>query len=223
MYISGKNAVIELCPAGPDWIYPADCYYNFDQMAVDAKINQKRGVTKVPRYGGPPVALGGYTDFALAGKLFLDLTVGRLTFIAVTNGGSGYTSNPTVTITGGAGSGAAAKAIINTAGNVVAVVITAWGTGYTSAPTIGFTGGAGSGAAATATINQYSDVVFNQLKDAEGIRARISLVGVGASTKRPYYTGEIVPTQADIDPAVEGAVAMSFAGDGTGSIVRAEY
>jgi hypothetical protein len=71
--------------------------------------------------------------------------------IAVTKGGSGYTSAPTVVLTGGGGSGAAATAVI-TNGVVTAVNVTAGGTGYTSAPTISFTGGGGSGAAATSAL-----------------------------------------------------------------------
>lgn len=67
----------------------------------------------------------------------------------VTAGGSGYTSAPAVTVTGGGGSGATAKATILN-GAVTAVDMTNWGAGYTSAPTLGFTGGGGTGAAATA-------------------------------------------------------------------------
>lgn len=71
---------------------------------------------------------------------------------SVTNGGTGYTSAPTVSLSGGGGSGGAAIALL-TAGVVTAVVITNKGSGYTSAPTISFTGGGGSGAvAATALI-----------------------------------------------------------------------
>lgn len=74
--------------------------------------------------------------------------------VAVSAGGSGYSSAPTVTFTGGGGgTGAAATAIVD-AGVVVGVVITNPGTGYTSAPTVGFTGGGGgTGATATATLS----------------------------------------------------------------------
>lgn len=71
--------------------------------------------------------------------------------IAVSAAGTGYTSVPTVTITGGAGSGATATAVLSTT-TVGYVYITNPGTGYTSAPTIGFTGGGGSSATATATV-----------------------------------------------------------------------
>ncbi|GAB3388111.1 phage tail tube protein [Lysobacter fragariae] len=72
--------------------------------------------------------------------------------IAVTSGGTGYTSVPGVTFTGGVGTGAAATAVVEN-GVVVAIEVTNAGTGYTSAPAVGFTGGGGgSGAAATATL-----------------------------------------------------------------------
>ena len=78
-------------------------------------------------------------------------TGGGVTGAIVTAGGSGYTSVPTVTLTGGGGTGATAAATVN-GGIVSQVYMTAIGTGYTSAPTIGFTGGGGTAAAATATI-----------------------------------------------------------------------
>lgn len=71
--------------------------------------------------------------------------------VAVTAGGSGYTTTPTVTFTGGGGTGAAATAVVEN-GVVVRIDVTTPGTGYTSAPTVGFTGGGGSGATATATL-----------------------------------------------------------------------
>lgn len=75
--------------------------------------------------------------------------------INITSGGSGYTSAPTVTISGGGGTGATAKA--NLAGGAVAsIVITNPGSGFTSAPTVSFSGGGGAGAAATAVVSTAS-------------------------------------------------------------------
>lgn len=66
-------------------------------------------------------------------------------------GGAKYTSAPTVSFTGGGGTGAAATAVISN-GQVIGLTITAGGSGYTSVPTIAFSGGGGSGAAATAVL-----------------------------------------------------------------------
>ena len=86
---------------------------------------------------------------------FADIESGKsVTQITVTNGGSGYTTAPTVTITNDStdttGAGATATANV-AAGAVVSVTITASGSGFTATPTIGFSG-PGTGAAATATI-----------------------------------------------------------------------
>ena len=72
--------------------------------------------------------------------------------VSVGEGGTGYTSAPTVAFSGGGGSGATATATIDSDGRVNGVAVTAHGTGYTSAPTVSFSGGGGSGAVAAATV-----------------------------------------------------------------------
>jgi hypothetical protein len=74
--------------------------------------------------------------------------------IVVTNGGSGYTSAPTVKFQGGGGTGLSAKVTVS-GGRVTSVTFEADpvigltnGIGYTSAPAITFEGGGGSGAEA---------------------------------------------------------------------------
>ena len=102
--------------------------------------------------------------------------------ITVTKGGSGYTSAPTVTISGGGGSGAIATAVV-TGGVVTAINLKMdstltvpssvysspssttgapffEGKGYTSVPTVIISGGGGTGATAIATINSYSTIVL---------------------------------------------------------------
>ena len=71
--------------------------------------------------------------------------------VTVGNGGSSYSSAPTVSFSGGGGSSAAATATIDSDGKVNGVAVTNQGTGYTSAPTVAFSGGGGSGATATAS------------------------------------------------------------------------
>ena len=65
-------------------------------------------------------------------------------------GGVGYATVPAVTFSGGAGSGAAATAVLKN-GKVVGINVTNAGTGYSSAPTVAI-GGSG-GAAATAVLD----------------------------------------------------------------------
>ena len=63
------------------------------------------------------------------------VTAGFVSGITVTSGGSGYTSEPVVTITGGGGTGATAKAILSGDRVAVVLLITA-GTGYASVPAV---------------------------------------------------------------------------------------
>ena len=77
---------------------------------------------------------------------------GSVTSINVTNGGSGYTTQPIVSIVGGgatSGNQAFATAQI-TDGSVTGINITNGGAGYTSVPTVSITGGNGTGASAVA-------------------------------------------------------------------------
>ena len=72
---------------------------------------------------------------AAAATATATVTGGVITTIAVVSGGSGYTSVPTVTISGGGGTGASAIAIV-TGGVVTGITITSAGIGYTSNPTV---------------------------------------------------------------------------------------
>src|SRR5690606_34488739 len=84
-----------------------------------------------------------------------DLPKETVRFIRTVSGGSNYTSVPTVTVSGGGGSGLEVQAFINPITKVVShIKVLNGGTGYTSAPIITITGGGGSGATATAIITQ---------------------------------------------------------------------
>lgn len=80
-----------------------------------------------------------------------------LSHIGVISGGSGYTSAPAVSISGGGG--ASATATIS-GGKVTGVTITNAGAGYTTLPTISFSGGGGSGAVATAYNKTWFDAAW---------------------------------------------------------------
>ncbi len=73
--------------------------------------------------------------------------------ITITAAGSGYTTAPTISITGGGGTGATATATISTSGTVTGITITNKGTGYTSVPTVTISGGGGTGATGTAVLD----------------------------------------------------------------------
>ncbi len=90
----------------------------------------------------------GWSDGTAAPTVVAGGTVERVT---IGNGGTGYTTAPTVAFTGGGGTGAAGTATVS-AGVVTGVAITNPGSGYTSAPIVALTG-AGAGATAAAVIN----------------------------------------------------------------------
>lgn len=78
---------------------------------------------------------------------------GAVASAALTAGGSGYTSAPSVSFNGaGSGTGAVAVASL-TPGAVASVNIISGGTNLTGTPTLTFLGGGGSGAVATCTVS----------------------------------------------------------------------
>lgn len=95
-----------------------------------------------------------------------------VTTIAVTAGGTGYTTAPTVTISGGGGSGATATATVSGGGVVTGVTVTDGGYGYTTAPTVAFSG-PGTGAAATASKAAVANPIVAELL---GIATRLRAI-----------------------------------------------
>ena len=84
--------------------------------------------------------------------------------IAVVDGGTEYTVAPTVTITGGGGTGATATSTIDS-GAVDSITVTSGGTAYTSAPTVTITA---PGITATATATTDGDEVNSITVDDGG-------------------------------------------------------
>lgn len=117
--------------------------------------------------------------------------------ITVTNGGSGYTSAPTVVIadgSGGEGTGAVATASVSN-GVVTGVTVVKTGYNYTS-PQISFTGGNGSGAAATATTKDAIDVGGDAAEASTSIGTS-SVTSINVYEAGSGYTSPPVITIAD--------------------------
>ena len=152
---------------------------NFPTSIGGVGFASKRGPTRIKTitnkvsfletYGPPtPADVPGFGhDTALlfleeSNRLYCRRVVGtgaKYSFGAIVcTGGSGYSSSnpPTVTFTGGGGSGAKAVPIIGGKNNdkIIQIIMVNKGSGYTSAPTITFVGGVsgGSGAEATAVV-----------------------------------------------------------------------
>jgi hypothetical protein len=106
--------------------------------------------------------------------------------IKVVNGGSGYTTPPTVQITGGGGTGAIATATVS-AGKVTTITLTSAGTGYTTTPSITLSGGDGSGATASALLAMWSDLPPAAIT---GVSADVASGNIADSFKRLEYMAQ---------------------------------
>ena len=115
--------------------------------------NDGSGFTGTPIIGfsTSPAGLSGSTATAVA-ITSTRANVTSIESILITNAGFGYTEAPTITISGGGGTGAAATCSINTASNsIVRFTITQTGVGYGTAPTVTIGVPAGATAADRAT------------------------------------------------------------------------
>lgn len=102
----------------------------------------------------PAVSIGGDGTGALA---HAEISGGSVTEIVIDNPGRGYTSAPTITVSGGDGTGGAGTATLEATGSVKSVAVTAPGSGYTEA-IVGFSGGGGTGAAARVNLSTTGSV-----------------------------------------------------------------
>lgn len=165
----------------------------------DCKFETRTDITQLSYDNLTPIGLEIATDIPVGG-LFIDdtdfsgviaggasVSGGQVTSVTVSSVGSGYTSPPTVSFSGGGGTGATATAVL-TGDKVTGVTITNGGTGYTSAPTVSFSGGGGTGAAAV------------QSTRGTGIRflntALIDTIWFGPGTLIKDWDGGIVYTLA---------------------------
>lgn len=135
-------------------------------------------------------------------------TTGGLVKIAITTGGTNYTSPPTVTISGG--TGATLQAHLS-GKRVESVVIVNPGSGFTGSPSVSFSGGGGTGAAATAYAYTGS------LRPMSFFRGRYSdLYGVDGMGRGIRWNGtdNTVEKIGLNKPAVAPAVTASSTGAG---------
>ena len=106
---------------------------------------------------------------------------GSVSKLTLTNGGSGYSSAPTVMIAGGGGSGATATATIDSTGSVNGITLVNPGSGYTSVPTVSFVGGGGSPGGASATASLTMNAVSGGGSNNIGIMIAASTNTIGGT------------------------------------------
>lgn len=141
-------------------------------------------------------AVGYNPGAALAGATATVAPAGQVASIDYT-AGSGYTTPPTITLTGGGGTGAAATVTLNTTGGIVVAVTP--GSGYTTAPTATLSGGAGGPALVPATVGTVAIT--------PGTVSGIALTSAGAGYN-------VAPTVTISGGGGSGATANAVVADG---------
>jgi len=167
--IAGKPSKLQInasAPDGPDLFIRLKRYKNAGELPQGLKLVQDGSIVGRTTFRNTTLFDKGTTTFSVTDSKLETITtwdssftftaeayntIGPLLSISIIDGGSGYTSAPDVTITGGGGIRATATCTIS-GGAVNTVTITNEGEGFTHQPTITFTGGGGSGAIASADI-----------------------------------------------------------------------
>jgi hypothetical protein len=135
------------CSATQGSVYFFPFGYSQDVCIASVAISNAGSYT-LTAGGSITMTISGYYSKVTAAAFTVNTSTSQtVSSLSLTSGGSGYTSNPSVSFSSGA---AAATAKINA--TVQAVNLTNGGS-YTSAPTVSFTGGSGTGAAATVTFS----------------------------------------------------------------------
>lgn len=191
--------------------------------AANFEIGRTQQVDEIVTYClVEPVA--GPKKGALKASLYLQRVTNSLAAILVTNGGSSYTSTPTVAISLAGGGAAVAVVNLNT-GKVISVLVTTPGT-YSAVPAITFSGGGGTGAAATAVINSYNmdwlDPLFNGEMSVGGV-IYYQIRPDGTGTGLPVYAGYFIPANYTSKfPSDGGAAMIEFDGPTNGWSLQAK-
>ncbi|MEI6730585.1 MAG: GDSL-type esterase/lipase family protein, partial [Pseudomonadota bacterium] len=142
--------------------------------------------------GSSPLA---WANRFLRGRLNLDLNLGyqgqfqAIASVKVISGGSNYSNSPSVSFSGGGGSGAVFATPVVSGGVIQSVAVTTQGTGFTSLPTLSMSDATGSGAVLQAIIGgtgtfgvggETTSQTLNRLSDI--IAAPVDIVFVCSGT-----------------------------------------
>ncbi len=159
------------------------------------------------------------TNISLGGSSMLSLTLN--------NGGSGYTSAPGVTLTGGGGSNAFATTTLSPS-SLTNLSLTAGGSGYTSAPGVSFSGGGGSNASATAILSPAAVGSVNVVNGGTGYTSAPGVLIFGGGGSGAMGTAVLGPASVAGFTNLVGGSGYSSAptvnisgGGGTGAAATA--
>jgi len=141
------------------------------------------------------------------GQAVIDAASQTVLGVLVTNPGTGYTSAPTVILSGGAG---ASAEVFTTGGSVISVDMTSTGSGYVGTPVVRFTtGGNGTGVAGTAIMSNGKVVGVNITNGGTGYTTAPLVTFVSGDGASGYAT------------VVNGAITAITVSDGGHSFTEA--
>jgi hypothetical protein len=183
--------------------YPVDSYA-YERIARDDIITMKAITPSDVSFVIPRVNWTTNTIYDMYDDEYSTEILG----INIVNGGTGYTSLPTVTVTGGGGTGAKFYPIVYD-GSIIdieplGVSNTSRGSGYTSIPTVTVTGGGGSGATLQAILNiapsgkqKLEECNFYVLTEDYNVYKCLDNNNNARSTSKPLGTSTSPITDAD--------------------------
>ncbi len=106
---------------------------------------------------------------------------GFVVAITITDGGAGYANPPTVTISGGGGSGAIAVATLSN-GSVSQIIVTDSGSGYTNTPTVALSSPAKAATGTATVVNGFVvAITVNDGGSGYGTPPAVAIAGGGGS------------------------------------------
>ena len=183
-YNRGNGTPLEVFTGGPSTVVRNNSVLH-SSGDYTVSVNSS-ATTVIPDYGDV-IFVDGTNTINFLRTESQNFGLDKVIQVNMTNNGTNYTSAPTVSFTGGGGSGAAGIAALAADGKVYGVYMTNNGSGYTSAPTVSFTGGGGSGAAGTAFLN--CDNAFDRIITLRFSGAAIVKNGTGNIFMSSDFTG----------------------------------
>jgi|TARA_B110000467_G_scaffold31927_1_gene28838 hypothetical protein len=149
---------------------------------------------------------------------------GAIDHIDVIEVGSGYTAKPTITFTGGGGSGAVGTAVISS-GVISGITINNGGTSYTTPPQITISGGGGLLATASCTVlsGEVNTIVINSGGSGYSGDPIVNIAGdgTGATAEVILQTGSIPKIRiTNIGSGYRTITATIVGGGGSGCVLK---
>ena len=176
---------------------------------IESSITNPSGTTIIQSIDSTTQFTVAPAIWAPTGTTINAILIATVASITITNAGSGYTSAPTITFTGGGASSQALATCTISSGSIATVTLVSPGYGYTSVPTITLSGNSGSVFNTTTgtnllTLNSSANLQVNQIIVFSG-----SVFGSVVSGQQ-YYIASINGNQITISASTGGIGLISL-------------